>query len=364
MSTSIRTRLHAKFMAAAIVSTACVCLVARAQETEETAVRTHITVTERDINAAANVKTAFFHAMPAHIDGAKERVAAMHVENAKRAAEAGLEMPKSAAIGFVLSAPYFYPGDLTKGTGPALSTTTEHAVYVDYSGTIAANWGNPEGFLKDLNVSTFVHLLDQYVGSTANSRYPVGGNASVNYSFYGTVLYEHELWAIVHPVAAHYGTGGGHIYHVFLPKGVDVCMEVPIAGGASCYSPDSSATWAFCAYHTSVTFADIGTVLFTVEPYQDVAGCAVATPSPNGQLADSTNSVLSHETFETITDPSGTAWWNHTHAALAGSEIGDECVALDNASGGSMVPTFKINGKNYEVQLEYSNFYHACAAQP
>ncbi len=85
MSTSSRTRLHATFMAAACLSTACLCLVARAQETEDTAVRTHITVTERDISAAANVKTALFHAMPAHMDGAKEHVAAMHAENAKRA---------------------------------------------------------------------------------------------------------------------------------------------------------------------------------------------------------------------------------------------------------------------------------------
>jgi hypothetical protein len=364
MNASSRARLHATFVAAACLSTAWLCLVARAQETEDTAVRTHITVTERDITAAANVKTALFHAMPAHIEGAKERVSAMHVENEKRAADAGIERPKPAAVTQVLSSPYFYPGDLTKGAGPDLPTTTQHAVYVDYTGTVAANWGNPEGFLKDLNASTFVHLLDQYVGSIANSRYPVGGNAGVTYSFYGNVLYEHELWAIVHPVAAHYGTGGGHVYHVFLRKGLDVCMDVPVVGGASCYSPDNSATWAFCAYHTAVTFSDIGTVLFTVEPYQNVPGCAVATPSPNGQLADSTNSVLSHETFETITDPLGTAWWNHTHAPLGGFEIGDECVALDNSAGGSLVPTFKINGKNYEVQLEYSNTYHACAAQP
>lgn len=361
MSTSSRTRLHATFVAAACLSTACLCLVARAQETEDTAVRTHVTVTERDITAAANVKTALFHAMPAHIDGAKERVAAMHAENEKRAAESGYTEPRNAAVNAALASPYFYPADLKKGTGSTLATTTQHAVYVDYTGTIAANWGNPEGFLKDLNASTFVHLADQYVGSTANNRYPVGGNAAVKYSFYGNVLYEHEIYAIVHAVAAHYGTGGGHLYHVFLPKGLDTCFDLT----AACYSPDNNSTWAFCAYHDYVVFSDIGTVVFSVEPYQNVAGCAVATPSPNGQLADSTNSVLSHETFEAITDPlPNSGWINRIDLDLAGFEIGDECQPLVNTSSDFLVPTFKINGKNYEVQLEYSNTYHACAAQP
>lgn len=60
-----------------------------------------------------------------------------------------------------LTAPYFYPADLKKGTGITLATTTHHAAYVEFTGTVAANWGNPDGFLKDLNLSTFAHLLDQ-----------------------------------------------------------------------------------------------------------------------------------------------------------------------------------------------------------
>jgi hypothetical protein len=143
---------------------------------------------------------------------------------------------------------------------------------------------------------------------------------------------------------------------------MDTCFDTPQQ--SVCYSPDNSPTFFFCAYHSYYTFSDIGTVLFTVEPYQNVPGCQVATPSPNGQLADSTNAVLSHETFETITDPTLNAWWNSGHAALGGSEIGDECQSIDNSSGGALDPTFLINGKSYKVQLEYSNTYHACAAQP
>ncbi len=354
------TRLGVTGVAAACLLTVCLSPIARAEQTEDTKVREHVTVSQRDITAAANVKTALFHAMAAHVDGATERVATLHAENAKRLAELGNTIPVK-AVNAALASPYYYPADLKKGTGPTVTTTTHHAVYVDYSGTIAANWGNPEGFLKDLEVSTFVHLLDQYTGSTAANRYPVGGNLGVSYPYYGNVLYEHEIWAIAHAAAVKYGHGTGHLYHVFLPKGVDTCFD--ISGG--CYSPDNAATFAFCAYHSSVNFTDIGTVLFTVEPYQDVTGCAVATPSPNGQLADSTNSVLSHETFEAITDPeSGTGYLNRDSLDLGGYEIGDECQLSSNASGDAPDPTFKIGTKNYEVQTEYSNTYHACAAQP
>jgi hypothetical protein len=360
MSTTRSITLHATCVAAAFLVTSCLSPMGRAQNTAETEVRTHITVTQHDLTAAGNVKAALFHAMEAQVPGAKARVAALHAENAQRAAELGID-PIHTAVNAVLTSPYFYPADLKKGTGPTLAKTTMHALYVDYAGTVAANWGNPEQFLKDLNVSTFVHLLDQYTATTAINRYPVGGNAAISYGFYGNVLYEHDMWAIAHAAAVKYGAGTGHLYHIFLPKGLDTCFDL----SSSCYSPDNNSTWAFCAYHSSVTFSDIGTVLFSVEPYQNVPGCAVQTPSPNGQLADSTNSVLSHETFEAITDPeAGSGYLNRVSLDLNGYEIGDECQPLVNSASDFLVPTFKINGKNYEVQLEYSNTYHACAAQP
>ncbi len=352
---------HLRVTMSTVVLFSGLCSCAFGQQDEETQIREHIKVSQNDMTAASNIKSSLFHVMPAHVDGAPERVAALHAENAKRAAELGIKEAAPRATVPSPTSPYFYPADLKKGSGVTLKTATHHALYVDYAGTVAANWGNPEGFLKDLNASTFVHLLDQYAGSTAAGRYPVGGNAAISYGFYGNVIYEHDIYAIVHAGAAKYGAGTGHLYHVFLPKGVDTCFDL----SASCYSPDNPATWAFCGYHDAVTFSDIGTVLFTVEPYQNVSGCAVQTPSPNGQLADSTNSVLSHEVFEAITDPiPGSGYFNQAGLALYGAEIGDECEPLGNAAGDFMSPTFKINGKNYEVQLEYSNKYHACAAQP
>jgi len=334
---------------------------AKAQEPAETIVGTHIVTTPADATAAENVKASSYHVMASSLPGAKESAAALNLKSELGQAADGPHSPLVRPG--TLVAPYFYPGDLAKGSGSTLQTAVSHAVYVDFSGTVAANWGNPEGFLSDLGQSTFIHLTDQYTGATTNGRYTVGANAEVRYGFFGNTLYQSDMWAIAHAVASKsgYGSGDGKIYHIFLPKGIDTCFDQ----STSCYSPDNNNHFDFCAYHGWVTFSDIGLVLFTVQPYQLVPGCEVATPSPNGQLADSTNSVLSHELFETITDPIvGSGYLNRIDLDLRGYEIGDECQPLDNSTGGFLVPTFLINKKKYEVQIEYSNTYHACAAQP
>lgn len=360
MNTSSSIRLHATVVAASFVLT-CAFPAVRAENPEETTIHEHITVTQRDLTAAANIEAAFFHVRAANVPGAKEGAAALHAENARRLEESGIRGPEDAAKAALLTGPNFYPADVKKGTGPTLATTTHHPIYVNFTGTVAANWGNPEQFLKDLNASTFIHLVDQYGGSTASNRYPVGGNAAMTYTLYGNVLYEHDILAIAHAAAAHFGAGTGHLYHLFLTKGIDTCFDLT----RQCYSPDHSQTFVFCAYHDAAMFTDIGTVLFTVEPYQDVNGCAEATPaSPQGQLADSTNTALSHEVFEAISDPVPlTGYFNQT-TFLYTAEVGDECLSAANSLGDYLDPTLTLNGKPYKAQLEYSNTYHTCAAVP
>jgi hypothetical protein len=70
-------------------------------------------------------------------------------------------------------------------------------------------------------------------------------------------------------------------------------------------------------------------------------------------------SSLSHEFFETITDPDGTAWWNENNLDEYGEEIADICVSLLPTD-----PIVTLNGRKYDVQGEYSDKYHACAYVP
>jgi hypothetical protein len=268
-----------------------------------------------------------------------------------------------------------YLGDLSFLGGAVLADSQSHAIYVlnSFTGstgctetTIPACWGNPEGFLKDLGKSDFIHVADQYTGAFDNNRYTVGSNAFATFSPLPHELTDADIVSLLHAVAAylHYPTGYGNIYHVFLPPGTDECFDSTFS---QCYSPDIPSTFYYCGYHSSADFSDVGHVLYTVEPYQNVGGCSVAPGTPNGQLADSTNNVLSHETFETITDPdgaeqNGSAWRNIQSNALYGSEIGDECsFVIVLPTGGYFNPSvFRIDGKKYAVQPEYSNRAHTC----
>jgi hypothetical protein len=257
------------------------------------------------------------------------------------------------------------PGDLSYQGGAVVNFAQSHAVYLtNGTCTIAGCWGNPEGFLRDLSDSDFIHVVDQYTGLHARERYTVGFRARFTGALPTTPLSTSDLAAFLHALVAATGVGGyRHIYHLFLPPGVDTCFDPPFDN--QCYSPDNPATFVFCAYHGSGDFPDLGQhVLFTVEPFQAVPGCSNGSGPPNGTLIDSTNDTLSHETFETITDPDGDAFWNRSNFGLFGEEIGDECLFVDPVTLNLTEPTFRINGKLYRVQSEYSNQRHACAIAP
>lgn len=257
------------------------------------------------------------------------------------------------------------PGDLTYQGGAVVDFASSHAVYFTNNGrcTIGHCWGNPEGFLHNLGRSDFIHVVDQYVKLNAPLRYTVGFNAQHNAKL-PKKLFTSDLLAVLHAlVASKREAGYRHIYHLFLPPGIDTCFDPP--SDNQCYSPDNPATFVFCAYHGSVDFGDLSEhVLLSVEPFQAVAGCNTGPGSPNGELVDSTNDTLSHELFETITDPDGDAFWNHSNLALFGQEIGDECLFVNPVTLAASEPTFPINGKLYRVQSEYSNQRHACAIAP
>jgi hypothetical protein len=264
-----------------------------------------------------------------------------------------------------------YPDDLTYQGGPTIGQATLHAIYVEDppAGCSFANWaacwGNPENFLTNLGKSEFISLTDPYVGRFDNNRYVNGPDGAIEFpgTLVGHTFTDADMRAILHEFMtvfpADFPSGEDQIYHIFLPPGTDECFT---AAKTTCYSPDNPNTFAYCGYHSSVTFADVGHAIYTVEPYANVGGCNVPPGTPNGSLIDSTSNTLSHETFESITDPEGNAWWNAYNLGSFGAEIGDECAfAIYLSSGGYYNPSvFPIHGMKYAVQPEYSNGQHAC----
>jgi hypothetical protein len=263
-----------------------------------------------------------------------------------------LEVPK----------PGFYPADVSYFGGAVIVSSVFTNVY--FAGVPGCStescWGHPFEFLTDLTASKFLRITNHYVGSTAPNRYAVNDQFVTVASGFCTspsFCSGNDILSLAAALGSQFGNDS--IYHIFLPQGTDTCMDEQ---KTQCYSPDMPQSFVFCGYHASVG-KGANEVLFTVEPYQAVPGCEVAQPSPNGLLDDSTNSVLSHETFEIITDPNGDGWFAISSLPELGNEIGDLCQGPINRNNQEIAPQFTIHGHLYEVQAEYSNKYHACSVK-
>jgi len=307
-----------------------------------------------DESAKAAVATStlvFRHARPASHSGTSPKALEFRSTAAAGTAGSGANLTGNR-----------YPADLDYHGGPVVTSLVSHSIFVNPSATcpVPGCWGDPVTFLNDLGQSKFVHIIDQYVGASHNNRYTTGVNFVTTFTPPATPLTDAFIQAIVASAVSVTGAVGyGNEYHVFLPPGQDLCFT---SGSTICYSPDVPATFYFCAYHGSFDLPGVGHVLYSAEPYAAVPGCSDTGASPNGTVIDSTNNTLSHELFETITDPDGDAWTNTTGNGLYGEEIGDEC-SFVNATG--FDPSiFHVNGKTYAAQPEYSNYTHACSTNP
>jgi hypothetical protein len=245
------------------------------------------------------------------------------------------------------------PFDLTYFGGPLVTGATNYTVYVNcvLPATPATCWGsgsqNPADFLRDLNISNYIRIVNEYLGVDALFNFPVREMKTRKTFATANRATLQEIFHIVSDAVLRTGVSGyGAIYHVFLPQGTSVCI-VP----GNCYSPNDPASWTFCAFHGSMNLEGNRHVLFTVEPYQDVDACRLPGQTPNGPM-DATASTLAHEFFETVTDPDLDGWSN----ALFGYEVSDMCFAFGSNK--------LLNGRPYFLQAEYSNRLHLCTTKP
>jgi hypothetical protein len=250
------------------------------------------------------------------------------------------------------------PFDVSYYGGFVVGGTVSHNIYIstNYQSCGTTCWGNPGQFLTDLGASAFIGHLDQYIGTNAPNRYTKGTSFTASTTLLSSnparrnpVISQDDLLLMVYYAAQNVGGGYGHVFHLFLHPNLDTCIDLT----ASCYSPDNPQTFRFCAYHGFVDYGGGRHYLYTVEPFQDVQGCGIVggpNATQNGDdLIDSTDSTLSHEMFETITDPDPYSGWLDGKTL---DEIGDPCRTY--------IYSANMNGTNYAVQSEYSDVDHAC----
>jgi hypothetical protein len=146
-----------------------------------------------------------------------------------------------------------------------------------------------------------------------------------------------------------WSAGPNNIFFVFTAKNIGSC-----AGSACSFS-------YYCAYHSWIGSGPTET-LYANMPYADTVPAACDSGQhPNGDDADATLNVTSHEHNETITDPLGSAWYDRN-----GNENGDKCAWNFGTSIGSTSTTSasaynQVIGANpYYLQQEWSNASSGC----
>ena len=259
-------------------------------------------------------------------------------------------------------------GNLTYHNGPVMHANTVRAIYwipsgysvsANYRSVIDGYFGNVAADALAANTSNVYFSDTQYydtAGSIAYNSQFAGSVVDTNrfprngcHDWYTSVcLSDAQLQAEITKVitANRWSKGLSNIYFLFTPKNV-----------GSCYGSSCSFSY-FCAYHSQIGSGQNAT-LYANMPYAAwVPRACGSGQSPNGDDADSTINVTSHEHNETITDPLGSAWYDQT-----GAENGDKCAwdfgaPLGSTTTGSFNQV--IGTGHYYLQQEWSNKSSGC----
>jgi hypothetical protein len=262
-------------------------------------------------------------------------------------------------------------GNLLYHNGPVMHTNAVYAIY-----WIPAGYSVQSGYQSVIN-SYFSNVAAASGSSTnvywSDTQYydTVNGNILYSSSFKGAIadsdtfpasgcrdrytsvcLTDAQLQSEIQHVVTVNGlpTGLGTEYFLFTPKNVGSC-----AGRQCAYS-------YYCAYHSNFTASNGNQILYANMPYAAwVSSACGSGESPNGNDADSTINVTSHEHNESITDPLGSAWYDSS-----GNEDGDKCAwNFGSPLGGGAGAEYNqvINGGHYYLQQEWSNHSSGCVLQ-
>jgi hypothetical protein len=231
------------------------------------------------------------------------------------------------------------------------TTATYKSIIDGYFANVAAaagTLGNDYGVaMQYFDRSSFIKYNSTFAGAAVDTdAYPPSGcTAGGGQPCITDAQVEAELSSYI---SSHgLPKGMGTEYFVFLPPGVATCIS-----GSEC------STNVFCAYHSWFGNGGSTEILYANMPYAGKLTCA-SGQYPNGDVgADSTLNVTSHENIETITDPTGSSWYD-----LIGQEIGDKCAwNFGGPLGGSPGAEYNevIGGGHYWLQQEYSNLTASC----
>lgn len=242
----------------------------------------------------------------------------------------------------------FAGNNLNYNGGPVMGgTTSVFAIFWEPTSNVSANYNNLlQRYFGDIGGSALYNNNTQYTDSGGNvpSNAVLAGAFVDNTPYPESPLLDSDIQNEVSNAQAINGWSSSinNVFFVFLEAGQDLCFD---ASFSQC------ASNTFCAYHS--TFG--ANTIYAAMPYAASFSClAPGQTQPNGDDADVTINVASHEQMEAATDPLLNAWFD-----ASGQEIGDKCnftFGPPDGGGGDIT----INGDPYEVQQEWDNAVSGC----
>jgi hypothetical protein len=154
---------------------------------------------------------------------------------------------------------------------------------------------------------------------------------------------------------------GEHMVFIFTGYNVESCAT---GGGAQECSFSNNGSH-YCAYHSDFpTSASLNNAIYAYLPV--LSDCIQleelsTTGSPNhDMIADATINSMSHEHFESVSDPYGRGWYD---SDPSNGEIGDKCAYRFGALRPDGSNVTLGHGHTYLVQEEWSDHAGGCALQ-
>jgi hypothetical protein len=290
---------------------------------------------------------------------------------------AGLAPP--IALACALAAGPALAGNLVNNGGPIMQNTTRAYLIFWLPAGVVLDSGQTNGignfetlmqrFYADVSGSSYLNIVTQYPGTCGSNQCVLqngAGAAALGGSWVDTQAYPNNRGTatnalqdsdiqneVTRAINQNNWTVDGNS-EFFVVTGQ---WQATGAGVVECSGSNCTAPGGFCAYHSNFSLSG-NTVLYGYlsDASFNSGGCGEGTSTAtNGQLSsDRQVALMTHEWFETITDPLGNAWWDSNNDSTKGNEIGDNC----NQIGASIA----MNGNNYWVQQQWDNVSSSCVS--
>ena len=218
-------------------------------------------------------------------------------------------------------------------------------------------------YMQDVGGTPFYNIVTQYfddVGGPVRNIVTLGGSYvdTASYPRAGTISdplldsdISTEIERVISQKQGAWVSDADHVFFLFTGYNVQECSGSGANAGCT-FSHNREAD--FCAYHSY----SASNLIYAYIPVIDSCLNLPTAHSPNNDpIADATISIVSHEQFEAVSDPSMDGWFDNTTYE---GEMADKCVSSFGSIRADGSNVTLAHDHRYIVQEEWSLHDQAC----